>query len=101
RHLVRAVQPAQRGPDARGEWTRAPHQAARARAGALHPPRRAEDSARVAPLPSRPRRRGRDLNGLVGLALDREPELLPLAPGTRIELSVPAREVEPVQDDRR
>ena len=55
-----------------------------ARAGALHPPRHAEDPDRLAAVPDRPRRLAlRSRDRLV--PLDREPELLPLAPRAGVE----------------
>src|SRR4029453_5296770 len=56
RHLVRSVQPEEGQPPPGGGLDAAHAPAEAATAGALHPPRRAEDPARLAPVSARPRR---------------------------------------------
>ena len=58
RHLLRAVQLTQGQPVARGGQHDAPQASAATAARALHPPGRAEDSARLAPISTRSRRVG-------------------------------------------
>ena len=96
RHLVCAVQPEEGEPVTRGGFDGAAPAPEAAAAGALHPPGRAEDPARLAPVSARPRR----LDRLV--ALDRKVgALFPFAPRAGVELRVPAGEGQAVHGDGR
>src|SRR5439155_24992479 len=100
RDRLRPLQPPEGKPDAGGGADGARPSTQGPCAGAVHSPSRAENPERLAAVPGALRRRGH-LDGLKFAPFDREPELLPLAPGARVEPGVPARQVQTVEDGGR
>src|SRR4029453_5949124 len=88
RHLVRSVQPEEGQPPPGGGLDAAHAPAEAATAGALHPPRRAEDPARLAPVSARPRRLDR-----LGPAGSTRPDRPGLSAGPRAGATRPDRPV--------
>ena len=93
RHRVRAVQPPEGQPHARRGAHGARPSAEGAGAGAVHSSCRTEDPERLAAVPRPLRQRHGNFYGRARVALDRQVELLPLAPRAGVELSLASREV--------
>src|SRR5437762_12655587 len=92
---MRALQPAQGEPHARGVRPASPDSAEAAAAGALHQARGAARAGDLGAVPG-PARRG---DGLV--LLHGEPARRPLAPRAGVEPALAAVEIEAVEDDAR